>query len=330
MDAPTAVMALAVALALDRWLGEPPAAWHPVVWMGRYLKVFGDRLGTPPVASPPRSDAGAADWGAFLCGAAAWLGGATLFTGAAALLAAALLPAAPGWLATLALGVLLKPMLAWRMLWREVVAVEAALDRSLAEGRMQLSRLCSRDVSQLDAGQVRETALESLSENLNDSVVAPVFWFALGGLPAAVLYRFANTADAMWGYRGVRAGRDWEWAGKWAARADDVLSWLPARLTGLLLVAMAHGAAGGRLAVWRRLPREAARTPSPNSGWPMAAAALVLGVRLGKPGVYLLNAAGRAPWPQDVPLAVALCSRTVAAAALLAATWLICRAGVGT
>jgi adenosylcobinamide-phosphate synthase len=83
--------------------------------------------------------------------------------------------------------------------------------------------------------QVRESAIESLAENLNDSVVAPLFWFALLGLPGAALYRFANTADAMWGYPGMRGGRYWQWAGKWAARADDVLSWLPARITALLL-----------------------------------------------------------------------------------------------
>jgi adenosylcobinamide-phosphate synthase len=79
--------------------------------------------------------------------------------------------------------------------------------------------------------QVRESAIESLAENLNDSVVAPLFWFALLGLPGAALYRFANTADAMWGYPGMRGGRYWQWAGKWAARADDVLSWVPARIT---------------------------------------------------------------------------------------------------
>ena len=109
--------------------------------------------------------------------------------------------------------------------------------------------------------------------------MAPLFWFVVAGLPGAVVYRFANTADAMWGYRGR-----WEWAGKWAAHADDVLSWLPARMTALLL------APGWVLGAYRRLRAEATRTPSPNGGWPMAAMALQLGVRLRKPGVYALNA----------------------------------------
>src|SRR5690606_4699726 len=133
------------------------------------------------------------------------------------------------------LGLLLKPLLAWRLLREEVQGVEAALAESVEAGRARLARLVSRDVAPLSATEVRESAIESLAENLNDSVVAPLFWFVLAGLPGAALYRFANTADAMWGYRGARGGRVWEWAGKWAAHADDALSWLPARLTALLL-----------------------------------------------------------------------------------------------
>ncbi|MDO5087182.1 MAG: adenosylcobinamide-phosphate synthase CbiB, partial [Comamonadaceae bacterium] len=246
----------------------------------------------------------------------AWLAGAAWFTGAAWLLQAWLL-SQPAWLAALALGLFLKPMLAWAMLHDEVLAVEGALTQSLAAGRQQLARLVSRDVTRLDATQVRESAIESLAENLNDSVIAPLFWFTLLGLPGAVLYRYANTADAMWGYHGVRplggAPRQWAWAGKWAARADDVLSWLPARLTALLLAL----AAGGRLP-WRRLPREAAQTPSPNSGWPMAAMALALGVHLRKPGAYTLNPQGCAPGPADTLRACAIGSRCALAATLLA------------
>ena len=95
------------------------------------------------------------------------------------------------------------------MLRDEVAAVEAALAESLDAGRARLARLVSRDVAALERREVRESAIESLAENLNDSVVAPLFWFVLLGLPGAALYRFANTADAMWGYRGVRGGRDW-------------------------------------------------------------------------------------------------------------------------
>jgi adenosylcobinamide-phosphate synthase len=211
----------------------------------------------------------------------------------------------PVWLAAVGLGLCLKPLLAWRMLRTEVLAVEAALGQSLAAGRERLGWLVSRDVASLSEAQVRESAIESLAENLSDSVVAPLFWFVLAGLPGAALYRFANTADAMWGYRTVRGGRQWEWAGKWAARADDVLNWLPARLTGCVLALWA----GGR--VLRALPAQAGLTPSPNSGWPMAAMALALGVRLGKPGVYTLNAAGHQPVASDVGQAIDFCRKVL-------------------
>jgi len=137
------------------------------------------------------------------------------------------------------------------------------------------------------------------------------------GLPGAVVYRFANTADAMWGYRNLR----WEWAGKWAARADDVLSWLPARLTALVLfsVAWAMTARSPRSALsWVAVVLEARKTPSPNSGWPMATMALALGVSLRKPGVYTLNPCGRNPGPDETAEAQRLAGATVRAVGVLA------------
>jgi len=212
-------------------------------------------------------------------------------------------------LAALLLGLVLKPALAWAMLRTETQAVELALsglpDGSLARGRERLRFLVSRDVTDLSEVQVRESVVESLAENLNDSVVAPIFWFVVLGLPGALMYRFANTADAMWGYPGFYKGRNWQWAGKWAARADDVLSWLPARITALLLAMASAGVS------WRQLYRDAARTPSPNSGWPMAAMALALGCSLSKPQVYVLNAPGRAVQAADTERAIRLAGRAL-------------------
>ena len=221
-----------LALAVDWWLGEPPAAWHPVVWMGRALQWWGERLA-------PRMPV-ARDFKLFWRAALVWcaLAAIVFILGWAAQKLVLMLH---GFVAAALLALLLKPLLAWRMLHDEVLAVEVALGQSLPAGRAQLARLVSRDVSALTAVQVRESAIESLAENLNDSVVAPLFWFALLGLPGAALYRFANTADAMWGYPGMRGGRYWQWAGKWAARADDVLSWVPARITALLLSVVARG-----------------------------------------------------------------------------------------
>jgi len=263
--------------ALWDWrFGEPPAGLHPVVWMGRYLGWAGRGL----TGRPPRV--------AFALGALRWLLGAcgvVLVYGALERLSAPW----PLWAEALLSALLLKPLFALRMLLEEVRGVEEALGESLEAGRRRLSRIVSRDTRHLSEAEVREGALESLSENLSDSLVAPLFWFALLGLPGAALYRFANTADAMWGYRG-----EWEWAGRFAARADDLLSWLPARLTAWML--------------WLCRPTfsltalrdQARKTPSPNAGWPMAALALGLGVRLGKPGVYLLNPGGRSPTARDL------------------------------
>ncbi|WP_022982743.1 adenosylcobinamide-phosphate synthase CbiB [Ideonella sp. B508-1] len=305
---PVLGLAVLVALVWDRVLGEPPARWHPVVAMGRALGAVGPRLW--PLA--PRR--------AFVAGALAWGLGAAAVTGVYGLLQTGLLSSP--WLGAelwrslaqgLLLGVLLKPLLAWRMLRDEVGAVQAALDRSLAEGRQRLSWLVSRPVNRLSADEVRESALETLAENLSDSVLAPLFWFAVAGLPGAALYRFANTADAMWGYRDHR-----EWGGKWAARADDVLNWLPARLTALALCA-----AAGRWPGASVLRGQARRTASPNSGWPMGALALLLGRRLGKPGVYVLNEGHPVPAAADVPQALRWCGRVVGGLAALAGlAWL--------
>ncbi|MDY0107682.1 MAG: adenosylcobinamide-phosphate synthase CbiB [Giesbergeria sp.] len=330
-------LAALAALAVDRLWGEPPARWHPVVWMGRALGACGRWVA--PTAPMGR------DLTCFWLAALYWCALAAIVLIVSVLLQAAVLyvwgaPAGvsavvmdvPGLgqegasavvgvlrlvLAALLLGLLLKPLFAFRLLLREVCAVEDALARSLDTGRARLAWLVSRDVAQLSADEVRQSAIESLAENLNDSVVAPLFWFAVAGLPGAALYRLANTADAMWGYRGMRDGRYWEWAGKWAARADDVLSWLPARITALLLALVGGGV---RL---RGLAREARQTPSPNSGWPMAAMALALGVRLTKPGVYQLHAQGRAPtardvgWAQEFALKVALTLAGIAATAIV-------------
>ena len=307
---PPAVMVLVLlsALWIDRVVGEPPAAIHPVVWIGRYLKVCGSfTVRCPPALA---FGLGALAWGlgALAVGALAWELQCLAFRQIARLAAA---PDLAGGLFAIVLFVLmawlLKCMLSWRMLREETGAVEAALRQSLPAGRERLSMLVSRDTALLGEREVRESAIESLAENLNDSVVAPMFWFVLFGLPGAAIYRFANTADAMWGYRGMYRGQHWEWAGKLAAWADDALSWLPARLTALLLALVSGGLP------FKRLRAQARRTSSPNSGWPMAAMAMALGITLSKPGVYTLNATGHAPQASDTLLAQKYASKVLVA-----------------
>ncbi len=304
-DAAVLAGAVLFALGLDLAFGEPPARAHPVVAMGHYLGAVG-RWVSRVAGAVPRP--GAEFWGGVL----GWCVGAGLVVAVAFAVGVSVQSLHPLW-QTVLLGLLLKPMLSWRMLRDEVRAVEAALADSLDAGRERVGWLVSRDVTTLSEAQVREAAVSTLAENLNDSVVAPLFWFAVAGLPGAALYRFANTADAMWGYRGERGGRDWTWAGKWAARSDDVLSWLPARLTALLIAMPTVGHS------WRAVIANAGLTPSPNGGWPMGALAVGLGIRLGKPGVYELNPQGRAPLATDTVLALCCCGRVVALLVALAA-----------
>ena len=322
-------LALVVALMVDGWMGEPAARWHPVVWMGNYLAWAGRRVAPSPTLASASSSESTADLKHFWLGVLAWCAGAASVYVVAMMLQDGIValpryltdalnaPALTGTvagtaLAALLLGLALKPLLAWAMLKSEVQAVEAALGESLQAGRERLAWLVSRDVTVLTEAQVRESAIESLAENLNDSVVAPIFWFVLLGLPGAALYRFANTADAMWGYRGVRNGQVWEWGGKWAAWADDCLSWLPARITAALLAMVSGGFSV------RALRQEAGGTPSPNSGWPMAAMALGLAVCLHKPGVYVLNVPGRSPQAADTQRAIVFASKAVVALVLFA------------
>ena len=254
-------MSLLLALLLDALFGEPPSRFHPVVWMGRYLAWAWRRVR------------------GFPSGAFYWALGALLFALPAFLLDLLLRPLAWGWVV---LGLLLKPLFSLRMLLGEVLGVERALTEGLEAGRRRLSRIVSRRTEDLSAEEVREAALESLAENLSDSLLAPLLYYALFSLGGAALYRYANTADAMWGYpeHGAR--------GAFAARADDLLNLLPARLTGLLLCPPG---------LWGRLPQEARKTPSPNAGFPMAALALRLGVRLRKRGAYALNPLAPSPLP---------------------------------
>lgn len=295
-----AALTLLLAAALDRAFGEPRNAWHPVAWLGRVVQPLGPVLLRWPSGA------------ALVAGGLSWALVVGALAGVAWVLERALDRLHSPWLAAALAAMLLKPAMSYRMLHDEVAAVEAALQQSLDAGRARVAMLCSRDVSTLDADGVRETAIETLAENLNDAWVAPLFWFVVAGLPGAWAFRAANTLDAMWGYRGR-----WEWAGKVAARADDLMAWVPARITAALL--WRPGLSPGRLA------REARKTPSPNGGWPMAAMALRLGISLGKRGVYRLHAGAPAPDSQKVEQALvvarnaAMASCAIAIAALATA-----------
>lgn len=213
---------------------------------------------------------------------------------------------------------LLKQTFSIRLLLEEGAGVAGSLERrQLDEARLRLRALVSRPTGELSAELCASAAIESLAENVADSIAAPLIFYSLFGLPAAAAYRVVNTADAMVGYHG-----ETEWLGKAAARIDDVLNWVPSRLsamavTGAALALRGPAAAASARRTWRQ---DGARTASPNAGRPMAAMAGALERRLEKRGHYVLGDRYREPGAADVRAAVRL---TSVAAALLAAAALL-------
>jgi adenosylcobinamide-phosphate synthase len=206
---------------------------------------------------------------------------------------------------------LLKPTFALRELGRAARRVRDALAAGrIDQARRDLGSLCSRDASRLDPPLLVAGAVESLAENASDSLVAPLVYYALFGLPGAVFYRAVNTLDAMIGYRGR-----YEHLGKAAARLDDALNLLPARLTALLLLPAGWACGADPVRGLRVLRRDGAATESPNAGRPMAAMAGLLGVELEKRGHYRLGDRVNALSPDTIDAAW----RAVRASAVLAA-----------
>jgi adenosylcobinamide-phosphate synthase len=211
-------------------------------------------------------------------------------------------------------GLLLKASLSYRQLEREATGVAREIEAGrLAGARTALRALVSRDTTDLSEGQAVSAAVESLAENLCDSVVAPLCFFVLWGVPGALAYRAINTWDAMVGYHGR-----FEYLGRAAARVDDLANLIPARLTaGLLVVAAAIARADAAQAVGGVI-RDHRRTESPNAGWPMAAMAGALGVRLEKAGHYCLGENSPVCSAADVHRSVRIARIATALAAAMA------------
>jgi adenosylcobinamide-phosphate synthase len=298
---------LVLALAIDLALGDPSNRFHPVAWTGRLLAAGGRALCRGPAA---RLLIGGAALTIAVAGLAG-VGGA-LVSGLAARLGAAGLV-----LEALALSSLLS--------FRGLVGAAREVTAHLGDGELDAARravgyhLVSRPTGTLDEAHVVSATIESVAENLTDSVVAPLCFFLVAGLAGAAVYRAVNTADAMFGYRQGPL----EYFGKVAARLDDLLCFAPARLAGLCVVtgaALAGERAGGALGALRTDRR---RTASPNAGWTMAAMAGALGVVLEKPDVYRLGA-GALPRAADVERAV----RVMAAACGIAIVTMVVVYGV--
>ena len=248
------------ALALDAAFGEPGWLWsrlpHPAVLMGRAVAALDARLNR----GGARRARGVAAVAVLVAGAGA-LG-----------LARASLPLGPLWEV---LGAAI--LLAQRSLADHVQAVGDALRLSLADGRMMVARIVGRDTAAMDEPAVARAAIESAAENLSDGVVAPAFWFLVAGLPGILIYKVVNTADSMIGHRTPRHER-FGWA---AARLDDLLNLIPARLTAVLIAAAAWRPDAAAIVL-----RDAPRHRSTNAGWPEAAMAVALGVAVSGPRSY--------------------------------------------
>ena len=250
-------MTLLVAMILDAVFGEPRWLWdrfpHPAVLMGRAVDVADRRLNT---------------------------GGDRRLRGIVAVAGLAGLAAAVGWVLSLAwpLEVLAAAiLLAQRSLVDHVGAVSDALHLSVGDGRLSVAQIVGRDTEAMQAPDVARAAIESAAENLSDGVVAPVFWFAVAGLPGMVVYKMVNTADSMIGHRTPRH-ESFGWA---AARLDDVLNLIPARLTALMIALVVPRPGAGSIIL-----RDAPLHRSPNAGWPEAAMAAGLDVALSGPRSY--------------------------------------------
>lgn len=274
-----------IALTVDHLFGDPPNRFHPVAWMGSFIADL--------QKNAPQKDT----WAQFRYGWYIIAAGVSMAVGIGWLMERIIvrLPAPQKWLAG---GIILKLMLALRGLCDASKSIQSSLmSGDITEARRLVGwHLVSRDTSQLSETQVAGATIESVAENTADGVIAPLFYYAIWGLPGAIVYRFVNTADTMLGYRDTQR----EWLGKIPARLDDLLNVVPARVTALLL--LAAGRITGRdteraIAVWRR---DQHQTDSPNAGHPMSMAAGLLDVELEKTGQYSLGSGNRPPEPNDI------------------------------
>tara|TARA_B110000908_G_scaffold72072_1_gene86973 strand:- start:104 stop:1012 length:909 start_codon:yes stop_codon:yes gene_type:complete len=249
---------LLFAMLLDAVFGEPKWIWtrlpHPAVLMGNLIKWCDTHYNHGQSAKRN----GVVTLIALVLGAAVLGYVISLFGGFLTIIITAIL-------------------LAQKSLVHHVKAVASGLRMSLSEGRQQVAMIVGRDTKNMDQAAVARGAIESGAENLSDGVIAPIFWFLIGGLPALMVYKIVNTADSMIGYRTERH-EDFGWA---SARFDDLLNFIPARITAALIAVPAgvHGQ-------WRDIIADAKLHRSPNAGWPEAAMARAINVALSGPRAY--------------------------------------------
>jgi len=260
------VIVLICALLVDRLIGDPHSHWHPVGLLGRFIGWWGK-----PGNYSPRFQR--------IVGVVFWFFTALLFT-LPFYCVAVLTP----WYVYLVIApFLLKCCFAWRSLEEHTLAVVGALKDGVENGREQVKKLVSRDTANLEREHILSAGYESMTENLTDSIISPLFYFSLFGLLGAAIFRAANTMDAMLGYRDERERIGW-----CSARMDDIFNFIPARFTVLLL--LVYFAFKGKFSdAVRVLRRDGHKRPGFNGGIVMAVMAGGTGIRFVKPGVYTIG-----------------------------------------
>jgi adenosylcobinamide-phosphate synthase len=292
------LLIIVLAVIIDVILGDPPDVLHPVAWMGKVISLF-EKGGLKLNAA-----------GQFIYGILM-----TIFITGLFIVPVYFLVSYLQDLNTIAYiivsALILKLTFSIVGLRRAALKIKRLLEADkLDNTRFELRALVSRDTKELSESQMASAATESVAEGTCDSLVAPLFYFLLLGVPGAIGYRAVNTLDSMIGYHGK-----YEYLGKFAARLDDVLNFIPARLAALVLVlAAALKKTGGDS--WKTAIHEHKKTASPNAGWPMAAMAGALDAQLEKPGHYMLGEGKKAPEVKTIKSAVNIFS-------LAAAAWIL-------
>ena len=262
-------LSLLIALCLDRLFGWPEFIFrrfsHPVVGFGHLISLFESKLNKSTWSSGIRKATGV--FSLFF-----------LLTSFAALSFLILLVIPEGPIGVLATSFLVWPLIAAKSLADHVAAVAEPLKANdLPEARQAVSMIVGRNSNQLGSNDIARAALESLAENTSDGVTAPLFWGVLLGFPGVLIYKFVNTADSMIGYKNER----YEQFGKFAAKLDDVLNFIPARLTAILMLIIT-----GKIHLIGKVFHEGTKHSSPNAGYPEAALAFILDCRFGGPNYY--------------------------------------------
>ncbi len=309
LSLPAIAMLMMAGVVLDLMLGEA-RRFHPLVGFGNLA-----------IALERRLNRGHPAGSRFARGLLAWLLAVVPLTALCSMLIAAPAPAATA-AVLVAHAIVLYFCLGLRSLRDHNLPIAAALAHGdLPQARLLTARIVSRDTAHANESDLTKASAESLLENGNDAVFGTLFWFMVAGAPGALLFRLANTLDAMWGYRTERL-RDF---GCTAARLDDAFNFIPARMTALSYVLLAPGMQAKRRA-WRCWRTQAPAWSSPNAGPVMASGAGALGVQLGGAAVYdgeteqrPLLGAGRAASGSDIARAWQLVARTTA-------LWLLCAA----